>query len=126
MKKRLVRLLAWTVTAGILVLLFRRIPFHEVVAAARGAAGWTVPAAVFFGFVIYLADSFAIRKTFGWFLARLSLGDVLLLRGATYPLAAINYIVGQGASVYFVHRVTRVPVVRGVATGLLIMGIAVL
>ena len=52
MKKRLVRLLAWAVTAGILFLLFRKIPFHDVVAAARGAAGWTVPAAFFFGFVI--------------------------------------------------------------------------
>jgi hypothetical protein len=126
MKKRLVRLLAWAVTAGILVLLFRRIPFNEVVAAARGAAGWTVPAAVFFGFVIYLADSFAIWKTFGWFLAQLSLTDVLLVRGATYLLAAINYNVGQGAIVYFVHRVARVPVIRGVATVLLIMGINVL
>jgi hypothetical protein len=126
MKKRLVRLLAWTVTAGILFLLFRRISFHEVVAAARGAAGWTVPAAVFFGFVIYLADSFAIWKTFGWFLAQLSLTDVLLVRGATYLLAAINYNVGQGAIVYFVHRVARVPVIRGVATVLLIMGINVL
>ena len=126
MKKRLVRLLAWAVTAGILVLLFRRIPFNEAVAAARGAAGWTVPAAVFFGFVIYLADSFAIWKTFGWFLAQLSLTDVLLVRGATYLLAAINYNVGQGAIVYFVHRVARVPVIRGVATVLLIMGINVL
>jgi hypothetical protein len=126
MKKRLVRLLAWAVTAGILVLLFRRIPFNEVVAAARGAAGWTVPAAVFFGFVIYLADSFAIWKTFGWFLAQLSLTDILLVRGATYLLAAINYNVGQGAIVYFVHRVARVPVIRGVATVLLIMGINVL
>jgi hypothetical protein len=141
MKKRLVRLLAWAVTAGILVLLFRRISFHEVVAAARGAAGWTVPAAVFFGFVIYLADSFAIWKTFGWFLLPrgtplgeaelrprdpLSLKDILLVRGATYLLAAINYNVGQGAIVYFVHRVARVPVIRGVATVLLIMGINVL
>ena len=107
MKKRLVRLLAWAVTAGILVLLFRRIPFNEVVAAARGAAGWTVPAAVFFGFVIYFADSFAIWKTFGWFLAPLSYGQVLVVRGATYLLAAINYNVGQGAIVYFVHRATR-------------------
>jgi hypothetical protein len=114
------------VTAGILVLLFRKIPFHEVVAAARGAAGWTVPVAVFFGLLIYLADSFAIWKTFGWFLARLSLADVLLVRGATYLLAAINYNVGQGAIVYFVHRVARVPVIRGVATVLLIMGINVL
>jgi uncharacterized membrane protein YbhN (UPF0104 family) len=126
MKKRLVRLLAWAVTAGILVLLFRKIPFHEVVDAARGAAGWTVPAAFFFGFLIYLADSFAIWKTFGWFLAQLSLTDVLLVRGATYLLAAINYNVGQGAIVYFVHRVARVPVIRGVATVLLIMGINVL
>jgi hypothetical protein len=126
MKKRLVRLLAWAVTAGILVLLFRRISFHEVIAAARGAAGWTVPAAFFFGFVIYLADSFAIWKTFGWFLAQLSFTDVLLVRGATYLLAAINYNVGQGAIVYFVHRVARVPVIRGVATVLLIMGVNVL
>jgi hypothetical protein len=126
MKKRLVRLLAWAVTAGILFLLFRKIPFHDVVAAARGAAAWTLPAAFFFGFVIYFADSFAIWKTFGWFLAQLSFTDVLLVRGATYLLAAINYNVGQGAIVYFVHRVARVPVIRGVATVLLIMGINVL
>ncbi len=141
MKKRLVRLLAWAVTAGILFLLFRKIPFHDVVAAARGAAGWTVPAAFFFGFVIYLADSFAIWKTFGWFLLPrgtalgeaglrpgdpLPLKDILLVRGATYLLAAINYNVGQGAIVYFVHRVARVPVIRGIATVLLIMGINVL
>src|SRR3954469_14403726 len=126
MKKRLVRLLAWTVTAGILVLLFRKIPFHEVVAAARGAAGWTVPAAVFFGFVIYLADSFAIWKTFGWFLAKLSFPDVLLVRGATYLLAAINYNVGQGAIVYFVHRTAGTTIMRGVATILLVLGTNVL
>ena len=152
MKKRLVRLLAWAVTAGILFILFRKIPLHEVVAAARGAAGWTVPAAFFFGLLIYLADSFAIWKTFGWFLLPrepsegshtlprrtplgeaelrprdpLPLKDILLVRGATYLLAAINYNVGQGAIVYFVHRVARVPVIRGVATVLLIMGINVL
>jgi uncharacterized membrane protein YbhN (UPF0104 family) len=126
MKKRLVRLLAWAVTAGLLALLFRHIPFHEVVEAARGAASWTVPAAFFFALLIYLGDSFAIWKTFGWFLAPLSFADVLLVRGATYLLAAINYNVGQGAIVYFVHRVARVPVMRGVATVLLIMGVNVL
>ncbi|HEY6478306.1 MAG TPA: hypothetical protein VI456_17130 [Polyangia bacterium] len=126
MKKRLVRLLAWAVTAGLLVLLFRRIPLHEVLDAARGAAPWTVPAAFCFALLIYLGDSFAIWKTFGWFLAPLSFADVLLVRGATYLLAAINYNVGQGAIVYFVHRVARVPVMRGVATVLLIMGVNVL
>ena len=48
------------------------------------------------------------------------------MRGATYLLAAINYSVGQGAIVYFVHRATGAPVLRGVATILLIMGINVL
>jgi hypothetical protein len=126
MRKRLVRVLAWVVTAGLLVLLFRRISIGEVVAAARGAAGWTIPVGLFGALAIYLADSFAIWKTFGWFLARLSFVDVLLLRGATYLLAAINYNVGQGAVVYFVHRVAGVPIIRGAATVLFIMGINVL
>jgi hypothetical protein len=76
--------------------------------------------------MIYLGDSFAIWKTFGWFLAPLSFVDVLLVRGATYLLAAINYNVGQGAIVYFVHRVAKVPVIRGIATILFIMGVNVL
>jgi hypothetical protein len=126
MKKRLIRLLAWTITVGLLAFLFHKISFRDVAAAARGAAPWAVPVAVFYGFLVYLADSFAIWKTFGWFLAPLSWTDVLLVRGATYLLAAINYNVGQGAIVYFVHKVAKVPVVRGVATVLLIMGINVL
>ena len=124
--KRLVRLLAWVVTAGLLVLLFRKIPFQQVVAATRGAAPWTVPATLLCTVAVYLGDSFAIWKTFGWFLTRLSFADVLLVRGATYLLAAINYNVGQGAIIYFVHRVARVPIIRGVATVLFIMGINVL
>jgi hypothetical protein len=126
MRKRLIRLLAWVVTGGLLVLLFRRISFAEVVAAAQAAPGWVVPMALVSLFAIYLCDSFAIWKTFGWFLARMSFVDVLLVRGATYLLAAINYNVGQGAIVYFVNRTTGAPVLRGVATVLLIMGVNVL
>jgi hypothetical protein len=126
MRKRLLRLLAWVVTAGLLALLFHKIPFSQVVASARGAAPWTIPATVLLSLTIYLCDSFAIWKTFGWFLAPLSFVEVLLVRGATYLLAVINYNVGQGAIVYFVHRVARVPVMRGIATVLLIMGVNVL
>jgi hypothetical protein len=126
MRKKLVRALAWVVTAGLLVLLFRRISFGEVIAAARAAPSWVVPAAAGCQLLIYLCDSFAIWKTFGWFLARMSLTDVLLVRGATYLLAAINYNVGQGAIVYFVNRTAGAPILRGIATVLLIMGINVL
>jgi hypothetical protein len=126
MRKRLIRLLAWVVTGGLLVLLFRRIPFSEVVAAAQAAPGWVVPMALVSLVAIYVCDSFAIWKTFSWFLARMSFVDVLLVRGATYLLAAINYNVGQGAIVYFVNKTTGAPVLRGVATVLLIMGVNVL
>jgi Lysylphosphatidylglycerol synthase TM region len=126
MRQRLLRAAAWLVTAALLAFLFKKIPFATVVAATRAAAPWTVPAAVASVFAIYFADSFAIWKTFGWFLAPLSFAQVLVVRGATYLLAAVNYNVGQGAIVYFVHRATGVPVMRGVATVLLIMGVNVL
>ena len=126
MRKRLLRLLAWVVTAGLLFLLFRKIPVSQVIAAARGAAPWTIPVTLLVSASIYLADSFAIWKTFGWFLAPLTFVEVLLVRGATYLLAVINYNAGQGAIVYFVHRVARVPIMRGVSTVLLIMGVNVL
>ena len=126
MRKRLARAAAWLITAALLFVLFRKIPFATVVAATRAAAPWTVPACLASVVAIYLADSFAIWKTFGWFLAPLTFAQVAVVRGATYLLAAVNYNVGQGAIVYFVHRATGVPVLRGVATILLIMGINVL
>src|SRR5262249_14551905 len=113
---------AWLVTAGLLFLLFRKIPAGQVLAAIRGAAPWTIPVAIAGLVAIYLADSLAIWKTFGWFLARLSFKAVLGLRGGTSLLAAINYNVGQGAIVYFVNRATGAPVMRGIATFLLIAG----
>jgi hypothetical protein len=122
----MVRVLAWVVTGGLLVLLYRRISVAAVIAAARAAPGWVVPVGLACVVAIYFCDSFAIWKTFGWFLTRISFPDVLLVRGATYLLAAINYNVGQGAIVYFVNRTTGAPVMRGVATILLIMGTNVL
>jgi hypothetical protein len=120
------RILPWLVTGVLLFVIFRKISFGQLVAAARTSAPWTVPACVAGVAAIYLADSFAIWKTFGWFLAPLTFAQVLVVRGATYLLAAINYNVGQGAIVYFVHRATGAPVLRGVATVLLIMGVNVL
>src|SRR5438876_8853832 len=125
MRGKITRLAAWLVTGALLVVLFRKIPFTEVVTATRTAAPWAIPVGLVGLIWIYLGDSLAIWKTFAWFLARLTFVEVLVVRGATYLLAAINYNVGQGAIVYFVHRATGAPVLRGVATVLLIMGINV-
>ena len=126
MRGKLLKAAAWIVTLGLLAFLFWRTPFSQVWAAARTAAPWTLPVGLVLFGCIYAADSFAMWKTFGWFLARFSFGQILLVRGATYLLAAINYNVGQGAIVYFVNRATGVPILRGVATVLLIMGINML
>ena len=127
MRKSLLRVLPWVVTAGLLFLLFRRISIARGGGATRGArpAGWCRSRCCCV-VAVYLADSFAIWKTFGWFLTRMSFADVLLVRGATYLLAAINYNVGQGAIVYFVHRNTGTTIMRGVATILLVLGVNVL
>jgi len=126
MRGKLARIAAWVVTLGLLGFLFWRTPISDVADKARGAAGWTVPVAIVILACIYLADSLAVWKTFGWFAAKLSLREILIVRGATYLLAAISYSVGQGAIVYFVHRVGGVPIMRGVATVLFIMGINML
>jgi hypothetical protein len=123
---RLRRALPWVVTAALLVVIFRKISFADVVDKMHAAAPWTIPAAVLGIAAVYFADSFAIWKTFGWFLAPLTYGQVLVVRGATYLLAAINYNVGQGAMVYFIHRAKGTTVMRGVATLLLVLGINVL
>ena len=114
MQKRLLRVLPWVVTAGLLAWLFHRIDFAQFKAGVQGAAPWMVPVVLACVAAVYLADSFAIWKTFGWFLTRMSFTDVLLVRGATYLLAAINYNVGQGAIVYFVHKNAGTTIMRGI------------
>jgi hypothetical protein len=114
------------VTIAILVYLFRAIPMSKVGEAIRAASWWAIPANAALILAVYLADSFAIKKTFGWFVAPLSFREVLIVRGATYLLALINYTVGQGAIVYFVNRSRGVPILRGTAAVLLVMGVNVL
>ena len=126
MRKKLGPILAWTVAIAILVYLFRGISFAKVAKDLRNARWWTIPVNAILIVAVYLADSFAIKKTFGWFVAPLSYLEVLVVRGATYILALLNYSVGQGAIVYFVNRSRGVPVLRGTAAVLLVMGINVL
>ncbi len=126
MRKKLGPLLGWAVTIAVLVYLFRTIPLSKVGDAIHAAYWWAIPADAVLVVAVYLADSFAIKKTFAWFVAPLSFREVLIVRGATYLLALINYAVGQGAIIYFVNRSRGVPLLRGTAAVLLVMGVNVL
>lgn len=106
--------------------LFWKTPIYAVAAAIRNAAGWALPAAILCLVGIFIGDSYSMKKTFGWFVAPLRFSDILVVRGASYLLAALNYNVGQGAIVYFVHRIAKVPVANAIGTILLIMGANIL
>jgi uncharacterized membrane protein YbhN (UPF0104 family) len=120
------RLLAWVVAIGIFGYLLSKFSLHDVLTAVKRTEPWAIPAMVGLIVLVYLADSLAIWKTFGWFVARLSFKEVLVVRGATYLLALVSYAVGQGAIIYFVNRSRGVPILRGTAAVLLVMGINVL
>jgi hypothetical protein len=123
MKKRIGRLVAWLVTLGVFAYLFATVPAREVWRAlVDRAPPWTVPVLGALVVVVYFADALAIQATFRWFLARLSFGEVLIVRGATYLLGLINYALGQGAIVFFMHRSRGTPILKGAGTVLLIMG----
>jgi hypothetical protein len=126
LRRNLTRILPWLITAGVLAYLFARLPFGQVLQAARSAAPWTIPTLAGIVLFVYLADCLAIWATFGWFVAPLTYRETLTLRGATYLLALINYALGQGAFVYFLHRTRGVPVVKAAAAVLLVMGINLL
>jgi hypothetical protein len=126
MRHRWGRILAWALAIGLLGYLFWKIPLSEVMRALHGAAPWGIPVMAGMTLVVYLADSLAMWKTFGWFVVPLAFREVLVIRGATYLLGLVNYALGQGGIVYFVHRSRGVPVVRGAAAVLLIMGINLL
>jgi uncharacterized membrane protein YbhN (UPF0104 family) len=126
MRKRLGRIVPWLVAISIMAYLLSRYSLADIARNMKMAAPWTVPAIAVLTFLVYVADSLAIWKTFGWFVAKLSFKEVLVVRGATYLLALVNYALGQGAIVYFVNRSRGVPVSRGTAAVLLVMGINVL
>jgi hypothetical protein len=126
MREKLRRILPWVVSIALLGYVFSRLELSDVLVSLRGAAGWTVPVLVLLTLFIYAADSLAIWATFAWFVARLPFYQVVVVRGATYLLALLHYALGQGAIVYFVNRARGVPVSRGTAAVLLVMGINIL
>jgi hypothetical protein len=122
----LTRIAAWLVTGGTLAYLMWRVPVGNVLHHIREASWWTVPVLASLILVNFVADVFATWKTFSWFVAPLRFLELLTLRGATYLWALVNYALGQGALIYFVRRSRGVPLVRGAAAALLIMGLNLL
>ncbi|MBI5482759.1 MAG: flippase-like domain-containing protein [Deltaproteobacteria bacterium] len=118
------RVVPWLVAAGLLAYVFHAVPFSRMWGELRRVGFWGVFVfSVIYFVYAYAADVLATWATFRWFCAPLKLWDVVLIRGATYLLAMVNYTLGQGGIIYIVGRRHGVGVARATGTVLLTMGV---
>jgi hypothetical protein len=81
---------------------------------------------LFFGFVLVfvlcllLADCFATRQVYARAVARVPLGQLLVLRAASYLPSIINHHLGQAWLTYFLSKVYRAPLWRVAGATLLV------
>jgi len=98
------RLAAWAVTLGLLGFLAWKVPFAEVARQLPDARGGWLALAGLSLVAIYLCDALATWSTFSRLGGPVPLGGMLVARGASYLLASLTYVAGQGALLYFVRR----------------------
>lgn len=92
------RWLPWAVAAALLALLFARIPAEALKAALRQGSYLPLAAYVLFEILAGLPlDAFATREALAAVGVRRPFREMLLARGATYLLAILSYVVGQGS-----------------------------
>jgi uncharacterized membrane protein YbhN (UPF0104 family) len=118
------RAVPWVIAAAILGYLAATVPLGEVVAAVeRTSLAGLVGLAVGLVGSLLLADGLAM-----WVGFREALGpglryrDLVVVRGASYLLAVLNYGAGQGGIVYFLRERHGVPVAAGLGAVLLASG----
>ena len=118
------RVVPWLVAAGLLAYVFHTVPFARIGAELKRVGFWGVFAfSVVYFLYTYAADVFPTWATFRWFCAPIKLWDVIVIRGATYLLALLNYNLGQGGIIYIVGRRKGVGMARATGTVLLTMGV---
>ena len=98
-------LLPPVVTATILILIFRKVPFDRFVEALRGADYATFFGALLpFSFVYFALDTVVLKHTVQWFHGNLSLRDLLPVRAVDYLLSILNHRLSQGAMIVYLAR----------------------
>ncbi len=124
------RLLPWAIALAVLGYLLATVPIEQL-AQSMAQVKWLRLALVVVGYVTALlaADSFALWVAFREALptgVRLRYREMVAVRGASYPLALLNFGAGQGGIVYFLRSRHGVPVMAGTAAVMLATGSFVL
>jgi hypothetical protein len=99
------RLWQWAVPPVLLVLLASRIPLDELGAGlARGPAGWLALYTLVQVAATLALDGFATRIGLAGAGIRRPLRTLIRVRGATYLLALLHYVLGQGGLYVYLRR----------------------
>jgi hypothetical protein len=113
----------YVVAISLLVYVFYRVPLTTMWTQLRLYGGWELVPVVFgCVWLAFLLDCLAIWKTVSWSTCPIGFREVLNIRGATYLLAAVNYHLGQGGFVYFLHKEKNLDLARAFGVTLLLMG----
>ncbi len=118
------RALPYAIAAAALAWVALSTNFHDVGRAWERVSWWKLLAITIpYLFALLIADSIALWVTLKVSLrVPLRFADVVLVRGASWLLALVNYGAGQGGSVWFLHRRHGVPVARATGAVLLATG----
>jgi len=118
------RALPYAVAAAALIWVGVTTDFAEVGRAWERVSWWKLLAiAIPYLLALLVADSIALWVTLRVALrVPLRFRDVVLVRGASWLLALVNYGAGQGGIVWFLHRRHGVPVARATGAVLLATG----
>lgn len=127
MKERFIRIARqwgpWLIGIAILVAVFARIRFDELGAAlGHGSYGPLAVVMALFTVVQLYTDSFATYIGLIALRMKRPFGKVVAVRGATYLLIALSYVVAQGGFGYYLHRSGERPL-RATGATLFLLGI---
>ncbi|OGP57277.1 MAG: hypothetical protein A2V67_01120 [Deltaproteobacteria bacterium RBG_13_61_14] len=104
---RIRSLFLWALALAILIVIFRRVPFSQLAQAWSRfhLLGFAGPLVAFF-LVLFFLDSYAHAWLLRRFGAPLPYPEVLRARGASYLLASVGFLYGQGSIAYILSKKT--------------------
>lgn len=103
------QVLPWVVTAGILIYIFSTMDLGKFLETLKDAnLLFMVLSLLSIGCFLFLFDAYIFSRLISWFSAGFTMYESMTLRGVGLLLMNININVGQGAFLYFVHRLKKV------------------
>jgi len=105
--------LPWIVTITIFIYLFNQIPIDEVLAAFKRANLLLfLPILITFTILFFFGDSYIASFLFTRFGTIVTFRDMVPIRGTTYLITVLNYMVGQGGLALIMNRLKKTAISR--------------